>query len=549
MTTRTSTLARRLALAALALPLFALSPFAHAREKWPQPSAADRAKAAAIQQQEDANWKRIEPEVMAWADKGKPYIPDAGMPGVDLPQAKIPAFPGAEGGGMYSFGGRGGKVYVVTNLNDSGPGSFREACQAAGPRIVVFNVAGIIHLKTPIAIQAPYITIAGNTAPGDGVCIAGATTEINTHDVVIRYMRFRRGAMDIMDRDDALGGNPVGNIIVDHVSASWGLDENLSLYRHMITIPSGQDKKFPTVHITIQWCISSEALDTYHHAFGGTQGGRYSSIHHNLFACNTARNPSVGWGDQVDIRNNVLFNWRVRTIDGGDATSLVNVVNNYFKPGPDTPNGEIRHRVARPDALRDFHESNHPGQWYIAGNYVVGDPKVSADNWDGGVYLDAPPMKHGKGIKDPKAAIAAYIARGRNAKPFPAPAIDQQSAQEAYKLVLANAGDTLPRRDAVDNRIIEEVRTGKVTYKKGIITNITQVGGYPDYRGTPRTDLGADGIPLSWKKEYGLDVNDPNLADKDLMGDGYTVIEKYLWGLNPTQKIDWSHPPVGHPAS
>src|SRR5262249_30170195 len=147
----------------------------------------------------------------------------------DVPAAtKIPAFPGAEGAGAFTPGGRGGKVFVVKNLNDNGPGSLREAVEAKGPRTVVFGVAGIITLETPLAINNPFITIAGQTAPGDGVCIRGQTTEINTHDVIIRYLRFRRG--NLKKRDDALGGNPIGNIIIDHVSASWGLDENLSLY-------------------------------------------------------------------------------------------------------------------------------------------------------------------------------------------------------------------------------------------------------------------------------------------------------------------------------
>lgn len=531
---------------------------AQAREHWPEPTAADRAQEAAVRQHEAAVWRRDLPVVEAWAKRGKPYIPNAGMPGVHLPQASVPAFPGAEGWGEYSFGGRGGKVYVVTNLNDSGPGSLREACEAAGPRIVVFNVAGIIHLKTRLAIQSPYITIAGQTAPGDGICVAGETTEVNTHDVVIRYMRFRRGKTNIMDRDDALGGNPIGNIIVDHCSASWGLDENLSMYRHMYTPPgSTREIKLPTVHITIQWCISSEGLNTYNHAFGGTWGGREASFHHNLFACNTGRNPSIGWGDRVDFRDNVLFNWRHRSLDGGDATSLVNVVDNFYKPGPVTNQGELQYRIARPDAFRDFHESNHPGQWYVAGNVVYGNPRVTADNWNGGVQFDAPKGPNGQ------AKVAAYIAHARTAKPFPAPAITEQPAAEAYDLVLAGAGATLPRRDPVDRRIIEEVRTGhvwaqgeKIPVKEmkglarnndglagnGVITDISQVGGYPQYKGTPVRDLCADGIPLSWKKTYGLNVNDPNLANEDLQGDGYTVMDKYLDGLDPRKKIDWSNP-------
>ena len=168
-------------------------------------------------------WEKCEPIVMKEHAEGRPFVPWAGRP-TDLPQAKIPAFPGAEGGGMYSFGGRGGKVYVVTSLADSGPGTLREACEAGGARIVVFNVAGIIRLESPLIIQAPYITIAGQTAPGDGVCVAGQTFGVDTHDVVIRHMRFRRGETYAHHREDSFGGNPVGNIMLDHISAEWGLD-------------------------------------------------------------------------------------------------------------------------------------------------------------------------------------------------------------------------------------------------------------------------------------------------------------------------------------
>jgi len=174
------------------------------------------------QRQSDLAWEKALPVIKAEAEKGKPYVPWASRP-TDLPQAKIPAFPGAYGGGAYSFGGRGGKVITVTNLNDNGPGSLREACEQGGARIIVFNVAGIIRLKTPLIIRAPYITIAGQTAPGDGVCVAGESVWINTHDVVIRHMRFRRGETNVGRRDDALGGNPIGNIslITARVLGVW----------------------------------------------------------------------------------------------------------------------------------------------------------------------------------------------------------------------------------------------------------------------------------------------------------------------------------------
>jgi hypothetical protein len=533
---------------------------ARARERWPQPTPEAKQQAAEFKAHEDNLLKRLQPELQAWAKKGKPEIPYAGKPD-DLPQAKVPAFPGAEGGGKYAFGGRGGKIYVVTNLNDSGAGSFREACEAAGPRIVVFNVAGIIHLKMPIFIDAPYITIAGQTAPGDGICIAGQSTLVNTHDVVIRYLRFRRGIADIFNRDDALGGNVVGNIIVDHCSCSWGGDESISMYRHMYHSPDGKWLKLPTVNISIQWCIISETLNTFNHALGGTWGGRNTGFSHNLFACNTGRNPSIGMSYDFNFVNNVLFNWENRTLDGGDMGSEYNIINNYFKPGPDTPNDSIRCRILRPDPSKKTKDSAPVyGKAYVAGNFVVGDPKVTADNWAGGVQFE----ENNRTVTDP-ARLQTLIAQVRVDKPFPMPPMTMQPATAAYPAVLENAGDTLPRRDAVDARIVEAVKTGKTwgmgrqiradvkpmkglvkndvgTAGNGIITDVQQVGGYPDYTGQPFNDLGADGIPLAWKKKHGLDPNDANLASQDLKGDGYTVMDKYLDGLDPNQKIDWNNP-------
>src|SRR5262245_38613364 len=338
----------------------------------PEVQRAEDDRRATYEKPEDEAGAKGQVEVEQGAKEGEPYIPGAAKPS-DLPQADIPAFPGAWGGGMYSFGGRGGKVFVVTSLEDAGPGTLREACNAIGPRIVVFNVAGIIHLKNRIRVRAPYITIAGQTAPGDGICVSGATCAVDTHDVVIRHMRFRRGETNVANRDDSLGGNPVGNVIIDHCSASWGLDENLSMYRHMYK-PNGsnRDLKLPTVNITIQWCISSEALDTYNHAFGSTLGGHNSTFHHNLWACNSGRNPSIGMDGDFNFLNNVLYNWKHRTVDGGDQKSLYNIINNYYKPGPVTPQGAISHRVLRPDGRRG-RDKTSPREWgraYVAGNVV-----------------------------------------------------------------------------------------------------------------------------------------------------------------------------------
>jgi hypothetical protein len=534
-----------------------------ARENWPVPGQEIKARDAEWAAYEQQVISNCAPVVAEWGKKGKPFIQWAAVPS-DLPQAKVPAFPGAEGGGMYSFGGRGGKVFVVTNLNDSGSGSLREACESAGPRIIVFNVAGIIHLQKPIYIEAPYITIDGHTAPGDGICIADNGIEDNVHDVVIRYIRLRRGNLDIFNRHGTLYGNPIGNIIIDHVSASWGQDQNIDTYRHLYT-PTNSDTalKLPAVNVTMQWVISSEALNTYNHAFGGDWGGRNSGFHHNLFASNTGRNPSVAMTYDFNFVNNVLFNWRHRTIDGGGEESLYNIINNYFKPGPAVNKGPVQYRVLEPSATVTKQDPEpHFGKAYVTGNIMEGNEKVTADNWAGGVQFadggskDAPTISTNETVK-------GLVEKVRVDKPFPMPTMTITSAKRAYDDVLKNAGCVLPRRDAVDKRVIQEVRTGKVwgagehivpTPMKGlaknnigeagngIITDPSQVGGYPEYKGEPVKDLGADGIPLSWKKKYKLDVNDVALAQKDLQGDGYTVMDKYLAGLNPTKKIDWSDP-------
>ena len=519
-------------------------------------------------QQKEA-WDKALPIVLEQAAQGKPYIPFAHRP-TDLPQAKIPAFPGAEGGGMYTFGGRGGKVYTVTNLGDRGPGSFREACEAGGARIVVFNVAGIIRLESPVVIKAPYITIAGQTAPGDGVCIAGETVWIDTHDVIIRHMRFRRGETDVNRRDDALGGNPVGNIMIDHCSCTWGLDENISFYRHMYDPSEGQyearEEKYPTVNVTIQNTISAKALDTYNHSFGSTLGGENCMFARNLWASNTGRNPSIGWNGLFNFVNNVVFNWVHRTMDGGDYTALYNVINNYYKPGPATPKeGPVSHRILKPESGRSKLDHKQYGRVYADGNVVEGFPEVSADNWKGGIQIEDQPDTEG------------YTEYMRVYSPFEMPYVRIMSAVQAYRHVLENVGATLPRRDAVDERIIGEVRTGIPYYDKkmaakyptgdvsglsknsqaadgsfryrrlpkdswtiGIVTDPRQMGGYPEYKGEPRVDTDGDGMPDEWEIAHGLDPADASDANGDCTGDGYTNIEKYINGISTAHKVDWT---------
>jgi hypothetical protein len=540
-----------------------------ARESWPQAPEEVKQRDAAWNQYEQGVISKVAPQLAEWEKKGKPYIPWAAKP-EDLPQAKVPAFPGAEGGGKYSFGGRGGKVFVVTSLADSGPGTFREACESAGPRIVVFNVAGIIHLEKPIYIEAPYITIDGHTAQGDGICIADNGLVDNAHDVVIRYLRLRRGNLDIFNRHGVHYGSPIGNIILDHISASWGQDQNIDTYRHMYQPTNGGPAlKLPSVNVTIQWTITSEALNTYNHAFGGDWGGRNSMFHHNLLACNTGRNPSIAMNYDFNFVNNVLFNWRHRSVDGGDKDSFYNLINNYFKPGPATPDTALRYRILQP--AQSWNKTNHVSLWgkaYVAGNVVEGNDAVTKDNWNGGVQFNKSPDPDAiggiaKGAMDNDTEIQKIMAQVRTDKPFPMAPMKNETATDAFNSVLADAGATLPRRDAVDVRVINSVRTGKVWSEgqeitptpmkglaknnigkagNGIITDISQVGGYPEYKGEPIKDIGADGIPLSWKKKFNLDTNDVALAQKDLQGDGYTVMDKYLAGLDPTKKIDWSNP-------
>lgn len=495
----------------------------------------------------NANYHVIQEETK----QGKPYLPWASYP-KDFVQADIPAFPGAEGGGAFTQGGRGGKIFVVTSLEDRGKGTFREACEAVGARTIVFNVSGIIRLKNRISMRAPYVTIAGQTAPGDGICIAGETLEIDTHDVIIRHMRFRRGATDVTRRDDALGGNAIGNIIVDHCSVSWGLDENISLYRHQFQ-PNDKSKleKLPTCNITIQNTISSEGLDTYNHAFGSTIGGLNSTFMRNLWADNISRNASIGMYGDFNFVNNVIFNWWNRSLDGGDYRSMFNIINNYFKPGPITPSDQpIRYRILKPEA--GYMTPKTYGRAYVNGNYIDGSPEVTADNWNGGIQLEDMSAEQTK----------SYLELIKQNKPFSMPKITIMKAEEAYEFVLNNVGATLPKRDAVDERIIKQVRTGKIevkdglenaigaefikrrlpadSYKKGIITNPNQVGGYPDYKGKAYKDSDNDGIPDAWEKKYGLNPNDASDANKDANGDGYTNLEKYFNGIDPKSKTDWT---------
>ena len=513
----------------------------------------------------DSAWAIAEPIVMQEATQGRPYVPWASRP-YDLPQALIPAFPGAEGGGMYTFGGRGGKVLTVTNLNDDGPGSFRWACEQGGARIVVFNVSGIIRLKSPIYVRAPYITIAGQTAPGEGVIIAGESFQVDTHDVIVRHLRFRRGETAVWYREDSFGGNPVGNIMIDHCSCEWGLDENISFYRHMYKHGETYERlKLPTVNVTIQNTISAKALDTWNHSFGSTLGGENAAFIRNLWASNTGRNPSVGWNGIFIFINNVVYNWVHRSSDGGDYSAQFNFINNYYKPGPLTPKTTpIGHRILKPEAGLSRNPVKKYGRVYANGNIMEGYPEITRDNWAGGIQIESDPD------------CGEYTKQMRSNVPFAMPYLRMMSAQAAYDYVLDNAGATVPCRDIVDQRIIEEVRTGvayyekklpkdafgdrwglhpksqdadgyfkyrrmpKDSYKQGIISDPRQMGGYPVYGAwQPYVDTDGDGMPDEWERANGLNPNDPSDANGDCNGDGYTNIEKYINGIPTGSRVDW----------
>ena len=364
-------------------------------------------------------------------------------------------------------------------------------------------------------------------------------------------MRFRRGAQDVAFRDDAVGGNAVGNIMIDHCSASWGLDENMSIYRHVYNRGAdGHGLKLPTVNITIQNSIFSEALDTYNHAFGATIGGHNSMFCRNLFASNISRNSSVGMDGDFNFVNNVVFNWWNRSVDGGDHNSFYNMINNYFKPGPITPIGKpISYRILKPEAGRDKNRPLSFGKAYVNGNIIHGNAKVTKDNWDGGVQLKE------------EVDAAKFLPLIKSDEAFKMPPVTVMDTKKAYTFVLDNVGANFPKRDAVDARVIKTVQTGKAiyakdapefvspyvkrrlpadSYKQGIITDIRQVGGLPEYKGEAVVDSDGDGMPDAWEIANGLNPNDPADANMDCNGGGYTNIEKYINGIDTRKKVDWT---------
>ncbi len=417
--------------------------------------------------------------------------------------ARAAAFPGAEGFGKYTTGGRGGKVFVVTNLNDNGPGSLREALKKKEPRTITFAVSGTIALESDLKISYGDVTIAGQSAPGDGICIRNYPMKVNASNVIIRFIRFRLGD-ERKVQDDAISGTRQKDIIIDHCSMSWSVDECASFY--------GNE------NFTMQWCLISESLNASAHekgahGYGGIWGGRKASFHHNLLASHNSRLPRFsgssttpnGPDELVDFRNNVIYNWVTNNSYGGEK-GRYNVIGNYYKPGPATQPKKSTWIV---------NPSSPVGQFFVTENILLGNVRVTKDNWDGGVKANS-------------------LDSARARMPFESEPIDQQSPEKAFELVLQHAGASL-KRDAVDTRIVEEVRTGKSASGKksdGIIDTQSQVGGWPELKSLPAlVDEDHDAMPDAWELSNKLNPKDPTDAGTYVLSKTFTNVEVYLNSL------------------
>jgi hypothetical protein len=435
-----------------------------------------------------------------------PVLP--GHPGELPPLTGIPVFPGAEGFGTRTRAGRGGQVIEVTSLADHGPGTLRAAIEVAAPRTIVFRTGGIIALEKQILVTQPFVTIAGQTAPGDGICLKDAGLVIATHDVLVQHLRVRPGDVGKgVDPDDNDAITILGthgkitdgayNVVIDHVSASWGEDETISTW-------------FGAHDVTVSWCIVSEGLNSRRHHKGGHSTGlligdssNRVSVHHTLLAHNGFRNPLISKGGTHDIVNNVIYDWGNL---GGEiydeaSNSFVNWIGNWFRDGPSTEQGLYEIIINSSGVPKLYVEGNR-------GPHRTGD---AADEWSPVSYK-----------WNQQIAPAHYRAMTR----FATWPITTTSAEEAMRMVLAQAGATLPKRDAVDTRIVADVKDG--TGK--IINNVSEVGGHPKFAsGTPPADSDHDGIPDEWEMQHGLDPH--NAADGKAETDGYTNLEKYLHSI------------------
>jgi hypothetical protein len=425
----------------------------------------------------------------------------------DAPSS-IPAFPGAEGGGMYTSGGRGCDVYEVTNLNDSGPGSLRDAISQDN-RTVVFRISGTINLLSSLGFGGrKNITIAGQSAPGDGICLAGWNVDLtNSTNIIMRYLRVRPGSANIKSEPDGMGGRGANYLMLDHISTSWSTDETMSFYENQNT--------------TVQWSIINESLTLSghikgRHGYGGIWGGTNATFHHNILANHTSRAPRIGNGatpGYQTMANNVVYNWQFNNTYGGLLGYQVNLVNNYYKPGPSTLDS-VKGRIANPG----------DGDFYVNGNYLYGSPEASADNR--------------LGLQDISEKAVFSKTPFKNSSYTN---IKIQDAETAYNEVLNKAGAVLPKRDATDARIIQDVKNGTGR----IINREFEVGGFPELKSAEApVDTDHDGMPDTWETEKGLKLNDA--ADgKIITASGYSNLELYLNNLadmsyvpdNPVVKV------------
>ncbi len=442
----------------------------------------------------------------------------------------ILAFPGAQGGAAYATGGRGGSVYYVTTLEDVPTyGSLRYGLATlSGKRTIVFSVSGVIELRSELKIRNGNLTIAGQTAPGDGICIKNYPVVINANNVVVRFVRFRMGDEKKFE-GDALTVIGCTNVMIDHCSISWGSDECASMYDNR--------------NATMQWCIISESLrNSVHqkgsHGYAGIWGGKSVSYHHNLLAHHDSRNPRFCGSrysneaalEKIDFRNNVVYNWGNNSGYAGEGGSY-NVINNYYKPGPASlaKGGMVSYRIFSPNS-DDGTNKQAKGVWgkfYVAGNYMYNREFVSNNNWEG-IHLS---LRSGETTQKEDILVE---------EEFPIFTMIPQTAEEAYTNVLQKAGASF-NRDAIDTRIVSEVEEGKFTYtgsngsKNGIIDSQEDVGGWPQYayeESDVLLDSDKDGIPDLWEEQHGLDKNsalDGSAINTE--SGGYTNLEVYLNSL------------------
>lgn len=449
--------------------------------------------------------------------------------------SKIAAFPGAEGFGRYATGGRGGTAYHVTTLKDGDePGTFRYAVSQKGARTVVFDVAGTIFLNSNLNIANGDLTIAGQTGPGQGICIARYPVSVNADNVIIRYMRFRVGN-EGGGEPDGFGGTRNRNVIIDHCSISWSVDEDCTFY-------GGEN-------ITVQWCMISESLRTAGHSkgkhgFGAIVGGDKSSFHHNLMAHHESRVPRLGphattqEREYVDMRNNVLYNWAGEGCYGGEGMK-VNIVNNYYKPGPATPkNKPISYRITcigvrtteyvtgrdgQPNAWKPM--EHVWGRFYVDGNVIEGNPKVTKDNWTKGIYEQINNAKCDDTFtKQVKKEI-------RLDKPLETDVVTTHTAEQAYRLIVAYAGCS-KQRDLIDIRIANETKNGTAAHYGSVSKDAAKFPGLIDLP----EDVMPKGAASAWPLLNDGDVTPEDLKDSD--GDGIPDYWEIEHNLNPADATD-----------